>query len=379
MMGPFGFEPKKTMRARAFRLARALVARGHEVAIFMPPWHTPQQADRTWSEDGVHLRYISVGGGVLGITRRLLRETLAWQPHIIHAFKPKAYSGLAAWWLRQTHRRLPLVMDTDDWEGAGGWNDLDPYTPIQKRFFAWQERWGMQNCDGLTVASRALQTLALGHGVSAERVHYLPNGPGIDVPHQPPVPRSGSQKLLLYTRFFEFDVARLVSVLAQAMAALPQLQLLLVGASLHADDGAQFQQLMAQAGLWQRVEDAGWVEERALPQLLASAELGLYLMDDTLLNRTKCPVKLADMAAVGLPVVGEAVGQVPEYVIHAQTGLLRPSGDADGLAADLVRLLQDDALRARMGEAARARVQATFGWDKTAVSAEAIYKKLITA
>ena len=65
-------------------------------------------------------------------------------------------------------------------------------------------------------------------------------------------------------------------------------------------------------------------------------------MDDNLINRSKCPVKLADMLAVGLPVVAEDVGQVPEYVIQGKTGLLRPSGDVADIASDLVTLLQDD-------------------------------------
>ena len=77
-------------------------------------------------------------------------------------------------------RRVRLVMDTDDWEGAGGWNDVAPYSRWQKRFFAWQERWGMTHCHRLTVASRALQAWA--QGMPASQVIYLPNGPGIAVP-----------------------------------------------------------------------------------------------------------------------------------------------------------------------------------------------------
>ena len=45
--------------------------------------------------------------------------------------------------------------------------------------------------------------------------------------------------------------------------------------------------------------DLGWVELEQLPLLLSSVDVGIYLMDDTLLNRTKCPVKLADMIAYG--------------------------------------------------------------------------------
>ena len=82
MIGPFGLHPKQTMRSRALGLARPLVARGHAVRLFMPPWETPDEADRTWSEDGVELRYVPLRGGTLGITRSLVNEALAWRPRL---------------------------------------------------------------------------------------------------------------------------------------------------------------------------------------------------------------------------------------------------------------------------------------------------------
>ncbi|MEJ2749999.1 MAG: glycosyltransferase [Anaerolineae bacterium] len=376
MIGPFGLHPNKTMRSRAFSLARELAARDHAVRLFMPPWQTPEEADKSWEEDGVTLRYTPLRGGVLGITRHLVGEALAWQPEVVHCFKPKAYSGLAGWWLWQFRRNhVRLIMDTDDWEGWGGWNELAPYSPWQKRFFAGQERWGMSHNHGLTVASRALETIAWSQGIPPERVLYLPNGPGISLgessllPHSPaPLPT-----VLVYSRLFEFDTGRLVTILRGVKTAVPHLRILLVGAGLYDDDAAQFRQQLANAGLQDAVEDAGWVEEAQLPAVLTRADAGIYLMEDTLLNRAKCPVKLADMAALGLPVVAEAVGQVTEYVVHGRTGLLRPSGDNDGLTADLIQLLQNPAQRTQISAAAQAHIAAHFSWSRLAERVETLY------
>lgn len=380
MVGPFGFHPNKTMRARAFQLARPLVQRGHQVTMIMPPWQTPAEAGRVWQEDGVTIRYVSLQGGVPGITRRLVQAVLATRPRVVHCFKPKAYSGLVGWWLWQFRRhRLRLVVDSDDWEGWGGWNELAPYSPVQKHFFAWQERWGMGHCHTLTVASRALQSLAWAQGVPPAQVLYLPNGPGID----PDAGGGAAQRaalglatrpvLLLYSRLFEFDIGRLIAILQQVHAALPDLAILAVGAGLYAADAAQLRQQLAAAGLLDCFVDVGWLPEAELPATLAAADVGLYLMEDTLLNRTKCPVKLADMLAVGVPVVAEAVGQVPEYVQPGQTGLLCPSGDVAGLAAGLVHLLSDEALRRRLGAGARAHVAANFAWARLAERLDAAY------
>ena len=382
MVGPFGFHPNKTMRSRALGLARPLSAQGHDVQIFMPPWHTPDQADKTWQEDGVDLRYVPLNGGTPGITRQLIHEVLTWQPDVVHCFKPKAYSGLAAWWLWQFQRKeLRLILDTDDWEGWGGWNDLAPYSPLQKRFFAWQEQWGMSHCHALTVASKALQTLAWGNGIAPEKVVYVPNGAGISEQWTVDSGQwtvNGEQlaqqpTLLLYSRLFEFDVGRLVTVLRGVKTAVPNLKILSVGTGLYADYAEKLRQQWHEAGLLEAVEDVGWVKETYLPARLSQADVGLYFMDDTLLNRTKCPVKLADMVMLGIPVVGEAVGQVPEYVVHGKTGLLRPTGDVEGLTADLIHLLTHEEERQKFSNNARQHYTENFSWSHQATVLARVY------
>ncbi|MCA9945339.1 MAG: hypothetical protein KC449_17770, partial [Anaerolineales bacterium] len=89
MVGPFGLHPNKTMAIRALGLARPFAQQGHAVKLFMPPWQTPAEADKSWQVDGVELRYVPLNGGVLGISRRLVRELLAWQRDVVHCFKPK--------------------------------------------------------------------------------------------------------------------------------------------------------------------------------------------------------------------------------------------------------------------------------------------------
>ncbi len=383
MIGPFGLHPKQTMRSRALGLARPLVARGHAVRLFMPPWETPDEAGRAWAEDGVELRYVPLRGSVPGITHALVRETLAWQPDVVHAFKPKAYSGLAAEWLWRFHRqRVRLIMDTDDWEGAGGWNDLAPYSPLQKRFFARQERYGLTHAHAVTVASRTLQSLAWSLGVPRERVVYIPNGPGISLRALSPAERAAERArlgmeqrpaVLVYSRLFEFDTARLAAVLAGIRAAVPDVAVLLVGAGLYAADSAAFRARLADAGLLDVVIDVGWTAREQLPATLAAADVGLYLMDDTLLNRTKCPVKLADMLVVGVPVVAEAVGQVSEYIRDGRTGALVASGDVAGLVGATVALLADAGERTRRGAAAREDIVTRFGWAGLAGTLEGVY------
>jgi glycosyltransferase involved in cell wall biosynthesis len=66
---------------------------------------------------------------------------------------------------------------------------------------------------------------------------------------------------------------------------------------------------------------------------------------------------LLEAQASGLPVVAGASGGVDAIVVSAETGLLTPPGDVAAFAAATRRLIRDDAARAAMGEAARAKVR----------------------
>ncbi len=77
---------------------------------------------------------------------------------------------------------------------------------------------------------------------------------------------------------------------------------------------------------------------------------------------------LAEAMSCGKPVVATAVGGIPEVVEDGGTGFLAPPGDPAALAAKLVLLANDPALRERMGRAGRERVAAHF--DVRAVTRE---------
>lgn len=379
LVGPFGMEPKGTMRARALPIARALSKRGHQVALFLPPFHTPSAPIPAWQDDTVPVRNVPVSGLPLvghAITGwRLARAALAWQPDVIHCFKPKAYSGIAQWllwWRRKLGRPFRLVLDSDDWEGWGGWNDLEPYPRWQKRFFAWQEQWGLARADTVTVASRALETIIWSLGIAPQRVFYVPNGAVAIVERHGHGDRDRAT-ILLYTRFFEFDVRRVVTVMQMVRERLPTARLLVVGKGLFGEEDRFLAEAKA-AGLESVTEYVGWAEGDALSGYLSAATCAMYPFDDTLVNRTKCAVKLIDLLAAGVPVVAEAVGQNKETIEHGRSGLLVPPGDEATFAAEIVRVLEDRTLRDRLSAGAQKRVATEFMWDRLAGQVERAYE-----
>lgn len=89
------------------------------------------------------------------------------------------------------------------------------------------------------------------------------------------------------------------------------------------------------------------------------------------------PVSAIEALASGRPVVATRVGGVPDVVRHGEDGFLVAPGDVDGLADSLARLAADPALRARLGEAGRARVLERYAVDRLIDDVDALYRSLL--
>jgi glycosyltransferase involved in cell wall biosynthesis len=390
--GTFAMAPKSTMRARALPLARGLAAAGHTVTMVLPPWDNPADAGRAWDDGGVRVINLLLPPrlpllGDLWLALRLLRQVLALQPDVVHVFKPKGFGGLVAQALLAVQalgrlRTVRVVVDTDDWEGDGGWNDVEPYPRWQKRLFAWQEQWLLRHAPAVTCASRALERMATALRAGRPGVTYLSNGAS---PWPQPAPGavaalrerlgvpSEAKVLLLYTRFVECTPERFVRLLHLVAQHGQRPAVLLVGAGLHCEE-QRFREEAARSGLPLPLTMAGWVAPADLPAHLALADVALFPMEDTLINRTKCSVKLIDLLSAGVPVAAEAVGQCNEYIEDGVSGVLTPPGDDEALAQAAAGLLHDAGRRAAIGAAARTRIPERFGWAGLAAALGAVYR-----
>jgi len=76
-------------------------------------------------------------------------------------------------------------------------------------------------------------------------------------------------------------------------------------------------------------------------------------------------VVFIEAGAAGLPVIATKHDGIPEVVLHGKTGFLVDEGDVDGMAEYMVRLANDPELAARLGRAARERIEAEFSMEKS--------------
>ncbi len=162
-------------------------------------------------------------------------------------------------------------------------------------------------------------------------------------------------------------VARLVrhKGLLELAAALRDsaAELWVVGERLATDRGEDIAQALRAAGLGARLRLLGYREDVAAV-LAASDVFALPSHFEGL------PMSVIEAMMAGLPVVATDIRGPREQVVPGETGFLVPPREVPPLADALARLLDDPALRARMGAAGRARAVALF--DETAVLARTL-------
>ncbi|MFI6071844.1 glycosyltransferase [Actinoplanes sp. NPDC051343] len=89
------------------------------------------------------------------------------------------------------------------------------------------------------------------------------------------------------------------------------------------------------------------------------------------------PTTVLEAGALGVPVVSTFHSGIPEAVIDGTTGLLGPERDVAALSRNILRLLSDDQLRARMGRAARAHITVNFNLATQSRGLEDLYDEVL--
>jgi glycosyltransferase involved in cell wall biosynthesis len=149
----------------------------------------------------------------------------------------------------------------------------------------------------------------------------------------------------------------LVEAAAVLRARMPGVRVLLVGAFPEPGYEREVRSRIDALGLGDAVTVTGFLANpfpvvRALDVLVHPA------------RRDPFPLALLEGMALARPIVASAVGGIPEMLEHDASGLLVASpDDAAGFAAAVGDLLLDDAQRARLGAAAKARLQDRFSLD----------------
>ena len=171
---------------------------------------------------------------------------------------------------------------------------------------------------------------------------------------------------ILFTCVGRLEPQKNPLLLVQAFAALnnPRIHLIMLG------EGSLREQLAAyihQHGLERRVHLLG--KRNEVPECLAASDV--FVLSS---NWEGNPLAVMEAMAAGLPVVGTAVGGVPELVESGRQGILVPPGDCAAFRDAMRTLLNDPEKRTAMAKAARVRAIATFNVERMAQGYERLYR-----
>jgi glycosyltransferase involved in cell wall biosynthesis len=203
----------------------------------------------------------------------------------------------------------------------------------------------------VTANSHAVADASLRRGVARERIRLVFNGHAA----APPLPAPGGDEIALgYVARFREEKGhrRLLDALARIRAQ----------GAWRADlagDGPLVQSLAAEArrrGLADRVRFLGPVADTRA--FWAQRDVAALLSD-----HEGSPNALIEAAMAGRPLVATAVGGVPD-VVGPDAGFVLGVDDVDGTAEALSRLVDDRALRERMGAAAHDHASARFSMER---------------
>jgi glycosyltransferase involved in cell wall biosynthesis len=129
-----------------------------------------------------------------------------------------------------------------------------------------------------------------------------------------------------------------------------------------AGDGAdrpRLENLASELGVRDKIHFLGRVSDDSLGSFYQACDV--FVLPST---REGFGIVFLEAMYYGKPCIGVTAGAVPEVIQHGVTGLLSQPGQVTPLAESIIRLLQNDELKALMGEAGKARVNEEFSFAK---------------
>lgn len=246
---------------------------------------------------------------------------------------------------------------------AYGW--WDGLFPFRRFLYQWIERdFALPNCDRVITVSNHMKARIL-RGPTQEAIIRVIHT-GIENASQSPDARDAFRArfgipadALVVGTISRVSIEKghkyLIQAVAQLSARKPNLRVLIVG---DGPERTSLEYLVKQMGLDSTVLFTGFEHD------VSSARVAMDIFAQPSVQREGLPTAVLEAQAAGLPVVASDIGGMRESIEDGVTGLLVPPGDANRLAKAIESLMDNGALRTRMGAAARERVATHFSMEQ---------------
>lgn len=345
-------------------LAGGLVERGYEVTIVTR--RSRASLPRREHDGGVLvLRLPPAGPGrwlkwvfVLPAFATLLFRRRRYDVVLVSGFRHLGVAALAA----RTLTGKPAVLKADSAGEFSGEYFRTGLALSGIRLDSWPVRRALRlrnamlrRADAFVSLSRAMTDELVAHGVPAVRVYRIGNGVDTDA-FRPANPQDRAvlrRHLALPAGAVVVYTGRLVAykglpLLLQAWRNIFDATLVLVGEGGRDVDACEdaLRAYVAEHCMNGRVRFTGAVDN--VQDWLRAADAFVFPTENEAFG-----LSLAEAMACGLPCVTTAVGGLGDFVVHGVNAIAIPQGDAAALETAMRQLLADEALRLKIGRAAR--------------------------
>ena len=160
----------------------------------------------------------------------------------------------------------------------------------------------------------------------------------------------------------------LLQAFARVCLKLPNARLVLAGKGRQRE---RLQGVVAQLGIAEKVLFVGFRTDVELLDALAD----VFCITPT--NGEAICTSALEALCSGTPVVATDVSGVSESVLDGETGFLHDVGDVQGVAASLIKILEDEELRMKMGRRGREHVKAKFTLEQLGERTVEVYERVM--
>jgi PEP-CTERM/exosortase A-associated glycosyltransferase len=305
------------------------------------------------------------------------------RPHILHAHSP-VLNALPA--LRVGRRLgIPVVYEVRAfWEDAAVDHGTTRDGSLRYRLTRALETWAFKRADAIFTICEGLRGDIVGRGIPAAKVTVIPNAVDIgtfsirnsqDAALKRRLGLDGAVVLGFIGSFYAYEgLALLLQALPAILARQPNVRVLLVGGG---PQEAQLKKLAAETGVAQQVVFTGRVPHGEVQGYYDLVDVLVYPRLPMRLTELVTPLKPLEAMAQGRLLVASDVGGHRELISADRTGLLFKAGDADALAATVVKLLSEPQRWPDMRAQARRFVEVERNWANSVARYRGPYSALL--
>lgn len=297
----------------------------------------------------------------------------------IHVCKTQPMNGFAAW-VANRLRRLPIFLDSDDFEAinnrfSSGW---------QQKIVAWFEDWMPSFSTGITAGNHFIADRFQRLGFPSERIVIVPNGVDrerfaiLDSPQaKQPLEElrhsfglNDGMSLIVYVGTLSL-VSHAVDLLLEAyvdvVAKMPNAFLLIVGGG---EDFDKLRRLAQQLNLTSHLHFVGKVPAKQVPMYYRIADVTIDPRRQSLEAESSLSLKLVESIVAGVPCITADVGDRRQ--LAGAASLVIPPNDPEALSTAILQVLNDTQLQTRLTKAIK-DVRESHYWDNRVNSFASIY------